>query len=46
MSPEVRMGVNDRTVRNIENLVYGDGKKSKGSELGVLLNVVVGASAD
>ena len=45
MGPEVGVGMNNRAVRNIENLSHGDEQKSKGSELGVFPEVVVGVSA-
>ena len=43
MGPEVGVGVNDRTVGNIENPSHGYGQKGEGSELEVFLEVVVGA---
>ena len=45
MGPEVGVGVNDRTVGDIENLAHGDGEEREGSELEVFLEIVVGAPA-
>ena len=45
MGPEVGVGMNNRAVRNIENLSHGDGKESEGAKLGVFLEVIVGVSA-
>ena len=46
MGPKICVGVDDRAVGNIEDLAYGDWQKGEGPELGVLLEVVVGASAN
>ena len=46
MGPKICVGVDDRTVGNIENLVHGDWQKGEGPELGVFLEVVVGVSAN
>jgi hypothetical protein len=45
MGPEVRVGVDNRAVGNLEDLGHGDGQKGKGPELGMLHKIVVGASA-
>ena len=44
MGPEVRMGVNDRSVWNIEDLSHGDGQKGEVAELGMFLEIIVGVS--
>ena len=46
MSPKVGVGMNDRTIRNIEDFAHRDGKKGEGTELGVLLEVIIGVTAD
>ena len=40
MGPEIGVRVDDRAVRNIENLSHGDGEEREGSELGVFLEIV------
>ena len=46
MGPKICVGVDDRAVGDSENLSHGDWQKGEGPELGVLLEVVVGASAN
>ena len=45
MGPEVRMGVNDRSVGNIEDLSHRDGQKGEGTEFWMFPEVVIGVSA-
>ena len=45
MGPEVRMGVNDRSVWNIEDLSHGDGQKGEGTEFWMFPEVIIGVSA-
>ena len=45
MGPKICVGVDDRAVGDSENLSHGDWQKGEGPELGMLLEVVVGASA-
>ena len=46
MGPEIGVLVDDRAFGNLEDLVHGDGQESKGSELGVFLEIIVGVSAN
>ena len=46
MGPKICVGVDDRAVGNIEDLAHGDWQIGEGPELGVLLEVVVGTSAN
>ena len=45
MSPQVGVGVDNRTIRDVEDLAHGDGKKGESAEMEVFLEVVVGVSA-
>ncbi len=46
MGPKVGVGVDHRALWDFEYFVHGDGQESKGSELGVFLEVIVGVSAN
>ena len=45
MSPKVGVWVNNRTIRDVEDLAHGDGQKGESAELGMFLEVIVGVSA-
>jgi hypothetical protein len=36
MSPKVGVLMDDRTLRDFEDFLHGDGKKGKGAELGMI----------
>ena len=46
MGPKVGVGVDHRALWDFEYFVHGDGQESKGSELGVFLEIIVGVSAN
>ena len=45
MSPKVGVLMDDRTLRDFEDFLHGDGQKGEVSELGIFLEVIVGAPA-
>ena len=46
MSPKVGVLMDHRTLWDFEDFLHGDGEERKGPELGVLLEVIVGVSAN
>ena len=45
ISPLVGAAMNDRTIRDIEDFIHGDGEKSESAELGMFLEIIIFVSA-